>query len=164
MKNLTLLFALLTTCLSIFSQDYSKLESITLKDSLQCKEAESKILECSDYLLSKPCVEDINSLNAIQFIIKWMGQTPDFMFSFDDILHKTIKSNMMLVGRYLACQSKVAIKERPKTFDSNFQFQYITMFLEYCEIPNNMVKISSKVKNLIDAKNTGTLMEEIENK
>ncbi len=93
-----------------------------------------------------------------------MGQTPDYMFSFDDILYKSIKSDMMLIERYLACQSKVAIYEKPKTFDNNFQFKYITMFLAYCEDPNNNVKISSKIKKLIAAKNNGKLMEEIEEK
>lgn len=164
MKNLTLLIVLLAASFYAHSQDYSNLESIPLTDSSQCKEAESKVLECSDYLLSKPCVEDINSLKVVQFLLRWMGQTPDYMFGFDDILHKSIKSNMMLVGRYLACQSKVAINDKPKTFGNDFQLKYITMFLEYCEVPDNGVKMSSKIEKLITAKHNGTLMSEIEGK
>ncbi len=48
MKNLTLLLALLINSLTMFSQDYSNLESIPLDDSIQCKEAEPKILECAN--------------------------------------------------------------------------------------------------------------------
>jgi len=90
-----------------------------------------------------------------------MGKTPNYMFGFDDQLYKSIKSNMMLLGRYLACQSIVAINENPKTFDKDFQYKYTMMFLEYCENPNNGVKVSSKIKKLIDAKNNDKLMDEI---
>jgi hypothetical protein len=161
MKNLTLLLSMLVTSMTAFTQDYSNLGSIPLDDSMQCKKAESKVLECSDYLLSKPCVEDLNSLKVCQFLLKWMGQTPDYQFGFDDNLYKSIKSDMMLMGRYLACQSKIAINEKPKSFDKDFQFKYIKMFLEYCEDSKNEVKISARIKKLIEAKNNGKLMDEI---
>jgi len=51
MKNLTLLIMFLLISGIAISQDYSNLESIPLNDSLQCKNAETKILECSNYLL-----------------------------------------------------------------------------------------------------------------
>jgi hypothetical protein len=132
-----------------------------MDDSIQCKTAELKVLECSNFLLSKPLVEDLNSLNAVQFILKWMGQTPDYTFSFDDKLYTSIKSDMMLSGRYLASQSKVAIIDRPKDYDNEFQLKYITIFLEYCADPKNTVKPTSRIKKLIEAKQNGKLREEL---
>ncbi len=161
MKNLTFLFALIVNCMTAFTQDYSNLGSLPLDDSIQCKKAEPKVLECSNYLLSKPCVEDLNSLKVCQFLLKWMGQTPDYEFGFDDNLYKSTKSDMMLMGRYLACQSKVAITDKPKSYDKDFQFKYIKMFIEYCEDAKNEVKISARIKKLIEAKNSGKLMDEI---
>jgi hypothetical protein len=159
MRNLILFLTIILFATTVIAQDYSNLTSISLKDSIECKKAESKVLECSNYLLIKPCIEDLNSLNVIKFLLGWMGQTPDYSFSFEDKLYKSIKSNLMLSGRYLACQAKVAIIDMPKTYDKDFQYKYVNMFLEYCENPKNEVKISSKIKKLIDAKNNGSLKE-----
>jgi hypothetical protein len=145
-----------------FGQDFSNLKSLALKDSTECKNAEPQVLACSDYLLTQPCVENLNSLDAIQFLLKWMGQTPNYSFSFEDELYKSVKSNLMLTGRYLACQATVAINTKPKNYDKDFQYNYIKMFLEYCEKPQNGVKITSKLKKLIEAKNEDRLMEALE--
>lgn len=164
MKNLILVLSIFVFMTSVKSQDYSNLTSVPLKDSIDCKKAESKILECSNYLLTNPCKEDLNSLKMIQFILKWMGQTPDYQFSFDDKLYKSIKSDLMLSGRYLACQSKVAINDMPKAYNKDFQYKYIKMFLEYCENPQNETKISSKIEKLIVAKNNNKLKEVLDEK
>jgi hypothetical protein len=161
MKKLAFLVIMIFTSIIAFSQDYSNLESIVLDDSIQCKIAEVKVIECSKFLLTKPCIEDLNSLHACQFLIKWMGQTPNYEFGFDNTVYKSIKSNMMLMGRYLACQCTVAINDRPKSFDKAFQVKYITSFLEYCEDSKNGVKITSKLTKLIEAKNNGSLSEEL---
>ncbi|HXB39736.1 MAG TPA: hypothetical protein VNZ49_04290 [Bacteroidia bacterium] len=150
---------LIFTTLNALSQNYSELKSIKLDDSLQCKNAEKKVLECSDYLLSTPCVENLKNLNACQFIIEWMEKTPDYTFGFDDAVYKSIKSDVILSGVYLASQSKIAIVEKPRSTDINFKIKYVKMFLEYCEKPENKVKLSSKIKKLIAAKNEGKLKE-----
>jgi len=161
MKKLAFCVMIAVAGISVFSQDFSSLESIKLDDSIQCKNAEVKVSECSNFLLTKPCAEDLNSLQASQFLIRWMGQTPNYEFGFDNTLYKSIKSNMMLMGRYLACQCTVAINDKPKAFDKEFQVKYITKFLEYCEDSKNGVKLTSKLTKLIEAKNKGTLSEEL---
>jgi len=162
MRKLVLLLAIIVYSVCGFSQDFSNLKSLTLKDSTECKKAESQVLECSNYLLTQPCVENLNSLDATQFLLEWMGETPNYQFSFEDELYKSVKSNLTLLGRYLACQATVAIKTQPKNHDIDFQFNYIKMFLEYCEKPQYGVKISSKIKKLIEAKNENRLLEAIE--
>jgi len=162
MRKLVLLLTIIFYSGLGFGQDFSNLKSLTLKDSIECKKAESQVLECSNYLLTKPCVENLNSLNATQFLLKWMGQTPDYQFGFEDGLYKSVKSNLSLMGRYLACQATVAIKNQPKDYGQDFKFECIKMFLEYCEKPENGVKITSKLKKLIEAKNENKLMEALE--
>lgn len=161
MKNLFLSFVFISLSLVTFSQDYSTLKSISLQDSLECKKAEPQVMECSNYLLSKPCIEDLNSLNAISFLMKWMEQTPEYSFSFDRVIFKSIDSDLMLSGRYIACQVKTAINDKPKSYNKDFESKYITQFLEYCENPQNKVKVSSKINKLIKAKNAGKLNEEL---
>jgi len=161
MSKLVLLLAIVIYSVSGFAQDFSNLKSLTLNDSIQCKKAESQVLECCNYLLTQPCNENLNSLEATQFIMKWMEHTPDYSFGFGDGISKSINSNLMLTSRYLACQAKVAINNKPKNYDKDFQYDYIKMFLEYCEKPQNGVKITSKLKKLIEAKNEDKLMEAI---
>jgi hypothetical protein len=162
MKKLVLLLAIVLYSGSGFSQDFTNLKSISLNDSIECKKAESQVLECSNYLLTHPCDEDFNSLYAIQFLLRWMGQTPDYSFSFGDKLYKIIKSDLILTGRYLACQATIALNTKPKNINKRYQYNYIKMFLEYSEKPIYGVKISSKLKKLIEAKNEDKLMEVIE--
>jgi hypothetical protein len=165
MKKLILLFTVVIFYSKFgFAQDFSNLKSLTLKDSIECKMAESQVLECSTFLLTQPCVENLNSLNATQFILKWMGQTPDYQFGFEDELYKSVKSNLMLMGRYLACQATIAINNKPKNNGQDFKYNYIKMFLEYCEKPQNGVKMNSKLKKLVEAKNENKLMEALEKK
>lgn len=162
MKKLSLVLLFIILTVSSFSQDYSNLDSITLNDSVQCKRAEEQVLECIDYLLNRPCIEDLNSLYICRFILRWMGQTPDYTFRFDGKLYESIKPDLMLSIRYIACESKMAITDKPDKFDSNFQLKYINMFLEYCEDPLNKVNITSEIKKLIKAKNNDKLLEFIE--
>jgi hypothetical protein len=162
MRKLVLLLAIIIYSGFGFAQDFSTLKSISLKDSIACKNAEFQVLECSNYVLTQPCVENLNSNYVTLFLAKWMGQTPNYQFSFEDELYKSVKSNLTLMGRYLACQATVAIKTQPKKYDKDFQYNYIKMFLEYCEKPQYGVKISSKIKKLIEAKNEDKLMEALE--
>jgi hypothetical protein len=161
MRNLIAILALLLNNLCGLAQDYSNLKTIQLNDSIQCKNAEGIVLECANHLLSIPYVEDLKSINASQFILEWMGKTPDYTFSFEDNIYKSIKSDLILSSRYLASQSKVAITEKPKVFDIDFQLNYFNVFLEYCENTKYKVKLNSKIKKLIAAKNNGTLKEEL---
>ena len=159
MKNPIVAMLLLFAGYTVEAQNYSELKKISLKDSLECKAAETKVLECSNYLLSKSCEEDLKSINATQFLLEWMGATPDYSFGLDDDLYKSIQSDLMLASRYLASQCKIAIADRPKEYDINFQLKFVTLFLDYCEEPKNNVKLNSKIKKLIEAKREGKLKE-----
>jgi hypothetical protein len=155
MKKLFLLILLTLSAVTISAQKFSNLKSISLEDSLECKQAEPKVLECANYLLSRPLVEDLNSLTAIQFIMRWMEETSDYTFSIDKTTMDMVKSDQMLFGMYLACQAKAAITAGNR----NFKSDGIILFLEYCENSKNKVKASSTIKKLIKAKNNGTLNE-----
>jgi len=161
MKKTKILFVLLilTSTLNLFSQDYSKLKEVNLSDSLNCKNAQPKVIECCDYLLMKPCVETLTSLNAISFIIEWMGATPNFTFSLEENIYKVIKSDLNLTSRYYASLAKVALEKNYTENCMELQLNAITTLLEYCELSKNQVKISKKLQKYIDSKNAGTLKE-----
>lgn len=161
MKKINILIFLLifTSTLNLFSQDFSKLKEMKLSDSLSCINAQPKVIECCEYLLKNPCTENLPSLNATSFIIKWMGATPNFSFSLEENIYKAIKSDLNLTSRYYAALAKVALENNYTTNCMELQFSAITELLEYCELPKNNVKINKKLHKYIDSKNANNLKE-----
>jgi hypothetical protein len=157
--KILLVLLILTSTLNLFSQDYSELKKVNLSDSVNCRNAQPKVIECCDYLLNNPCVENLTSLNATSFIIEWMGATSDFTFSLEDNIYKVIKSDFNLTSRYYASLTKVALEKNYTKNCMELQLSAITALLEYCELPKNQVKISKKLQKYIDSKNAGTLKE-----
>ncbi len=161
MKRFKILIAGLTISLTmnLSAQDFSKLNEIKLTDSLSCSLAQKNVIECCDYLLANPCSENLPSLNAMKFLIDWMGATPDYYFSFEDNVYKAVKSEMYLTGRYYASLAKTAIEDDYKANCLDLQMKAITVLLDYCEQPKNNVKINNKIQKYIDAKRNNTLKE-----
>ena len=145
--------------LNLSAQDYSELKEIKLSDSLSCVAAQGKVIECCDYLLANPCVENLKSLNAIPFIIDWMGATSNFSFSLEDNFYKVIKPDLYFTGRYYAALAKTAIENKYTVNSMELQLNAITLCLDYCELPSNKVKITKKLQKYIDAKNSEKLDE-----
>jgi len=161
MKTLRILFVTLIICFPLIldAQDYSTLKDIQLTDSKSCLDAQSKVVECCDYLLKNPCVDNMTDLEATRFIMAWMGATPNFSFSFENEFFGILKGDLNFTGRYLASMAKVAIENNFKTNSVDLQLKAITSVLEYSELPINKVKITKKLKKYIDAKNNGTLKD-----
>lgn len=141
---------------NLHAQDFSRLKEIALNNEVDCKKAEPTVLQCSNSLLATVCTENIESLNAISFIIRWMGATPDYQFGLNERLYGAIKSNEILAGRYFAALAKTAMEKGIADKDK-LQFESIKLFLDYCENPSYAVKITKRLQKFIDAKNNGTL-------
>lgn len=161
MKTLRILLVTIIVCLPfrLVAQDYSTLKDIQLTDSKSCLEAQNKVVECCNYLLNSPCVDNITDLDATRFIMSWMDATPDFSFSFENGFFVSMKNDLNLTGRYLASMAKTAIESNIKQNTVELQLQAITKVLEYAELPIHKVKITKKLKKYIDAKNNGTLKD-----
>jgi len=158
-KNLVSLILFIFISLTIKAQYYSELKEIDLSTSENCKRAETKVIECCEYLFSVPCEENLMSLNAILFLIDWMGATPDYLFGHNMNFYKVIKSKELVAGRYYAAMVMTAIQENMDNNDDNFQLNAISKFLEYCENPGSKIKINKKLKKFIEAKKNNSLKE-----
>jgi hypothetical protein len=161
MKSIRVLLVMLIICspLSLVAQDYSTLKDIQLTDSKSCLDAQAKVLECCDYLLKSPCIDNVTDLQATRFLISWMGATPDFTFSFENGFFASLKGDLNLSGRYVASMAKVAIENNITQNTVDLQLKAILKVLEYSELPINKVKISKKLKKYIEARNNGTLKD-----
>ncbi len=142
-----------------FAQDFSTLKGKLLEDSASCVEAESMVLECSNYLLSKPIKKELNSLYASDFIIEWLSKTQNYSFTIHEKFFKSIESDLNLSNRYYAALAKTAIESKTELSDNELQMKAISQLLVYCENKKNNVVISKKLQKFIDAKNDKTLEE-----
>jgi hypothetical protein len=153
----------LTFSIEIKAQDYSNLEAINFKDKSDYPENENLVLECSNYLLNSPIEaleNDLNHLKAVQFIIRWMEGTPDYMFSLDESITKVTKSNASLLSIYFASMCKFVIENKEKSSDQKeVKFNSFLTFIAYCEDTTKNVKQNKTIKELIKAKNENTLRE-----
>jgi hypothetical protein len=161
MKKLILLLALATPTI-INAQDFAQLSAFDLSDSMACKNAEPTVQKCSDFLLATPCSENLDRIQATQFLMRWMEATPDYSFGFNEPFFKTIKSDLPLVGIYMASQAKVALSGKPIGNFNEFQYESIVISLAYIEDPINGVKITGKLQKFIDAKKESTLKQMLE--
>lgn len=159
--KMTILIIACAISMNILSQDYSKLKDINLSDSINCIKAESKVVECCNYLLNQPCVESLQCLEAQSFIIDWQIKTPSYQFSLHNKLYKQIVKDNNLAGRYYACLAKVAIEKKNTNDIPNVQYEAIKLFLEYCEKADSKVKVNKGLQKYIDAKNSNKLREYI---
>lgn len=153
---------LIITCaisISLFSQNYSELKGVNLSDSISCGEAHDKVVECCDFVLNQPCVDDLSCSNAHVFIIDWEIKTLSYQFSLHNGLYKLIGKDANLVGRYYASLAKVAIEKNYTNDIPDLQYEAIKLFLEYCENPDSKVKVSKRLRKFVDAKNTNHLRE-----
>ena|ERR1035437_9697161 len=162
--NLKLIIPLFAVCclsLNSYSQDYSTLKDIPLTATDDFTKAETKVLECSKYMLMTPM--DDNNLNvkySVQFLLKWMTGTPDYSFNMDETTGEMTKSNPMLLGLYMACMTEYTLEHKDKAKDDNaVKYNSVWRFLNYCELASNNVKINSGLTKAIKAKKEDKLKE-----
>jgi len=163
MKKLA--FVLLTFCTSYsFSQTPTNFDQIKLDQASDCKTAEPYALEASNYQLSTPFEkDDIQRLRSLSFIIKWMGATPDYQFSLDEVASKLLKGSDDLLGLYMAAMTKYVLENKASAADQKaIKLNGITMLLTYAENPANKLKMTKNLKKLSEAKAKGTLEQELQ--
>ena len=153
--------AIVASSLVVYSQDYSSLKDIVLKDTSDYPKAEGKVLECASYLLSTPLDDNnINRKYAIQLIIRWMTGTPAYTFGIDQSITQISKSNASILLLYMACMSKYALENKENSKDpKEMKYNSMLLLISYVEDSNHKVKIDGELKKLIQAKKQDKLKQ-----
>ena len=162
--KLKLIFIVLVVCstsLSCYSQDYSTLKDIVLTGNADFTKAESNVLECSKYILSTPIEKsNLNRLYSIQFLLKWMGGTPDYSFNMDESIGELTNSTPELLGIYMACMSEYVLENKGNAKDDKaVKYNSVLRLLNYCELANNNVTLNEGLIKAIKAKSENKLKE-----
>lgn len=151
MKKIIFIALLALSCTMSFGQNFSELAKTEFKSAESYKPAESQVLTCANYLFSTPMNQaELNRLNAIQYIIKWMSGTPDYTFDLGENAMKLTDGNSDLLGLYIAAMSKVVLENTgPKLNNDEIYDQSEKILVKYCAIADNKTKPSKKIKQLI---------------
>ena len=151
MKKIIFIALLALSCTMSFGQNFSELAKTEFKSKESYKPAESQVLTCANYLFSSPANQaELNRLNAIQYIIKWMSGTPDYTFDLGEKAMKLTDGNSDLLGLYMAAMSKVVLENTAQKLSSDEIYtQSDKIMVKYCSITDNKMKPSKKIKQLI---------------
>jgi hypothetical protein len=151
MKKIILTLILNLFIISLFGQDYSKLSNETFKSPQSYKNGEEKVLECSNFILNNPYNKnDLNRLNALQYILKWMEGTPDYTFSIGEESMKLTKGKPELMSIYFAAMVKIVL-ENPDLKSNNNEIQQKAKekIVEYCSNSENGIKPTKEIKKIL---------------
>lgn len=151
MKKYIVIIALIFFSSNIFAQDFSKLKKIKLEELIDYSKNESLVLQCANYILNTPYSTndngELNRLNAVSFIIRWMEGTDKYTF---DITTELTKGKMELMVVQFAAMAKVAIEEtNQKLSSSEILHKANELLIAYCANPKNNIKATKAIKKAI---------------
>jgi len=121
--------------------------------------ADDAALQASNFLLSTPLEKDnLDRLKSLQYIIKWMSGTPDYMFELDEQATKFAKKNEDLLGLYMAAMTKYVLENKADSKDqSKIKLNAVKSVVVYAKDEKNKVKINGELKKAIEADANGQL-------
>lgn len=154
------LFLAVSTCFGQALPDFDAIRLVTPEDF---RAAEPDVARAADYQLSVPFGKnDMSRLKSLQFIIKWMQGTPDYIFTLDVVADKIIKGNDDMLGLYMACMSKYCLENKEVAKDAvKVRLGSVKLLLRYCEDDSNKMKMNKSLKKLSEADKKGDLENEL---
>lgn len=154
--RLVFIFALFFSITSFAQSSYS---NIKLESAADYKLAEPAVLKATNYLFSsKFDKEDLERLYAIEFIMKWMGGTPDFTFELNENFTKPFLDDTDLLGLYMGAVAKFALEHKAKAKDINtVNLNAAKMIIDYSSKPGNNLKQTGEFKKMAAAHKKGEL-------
>ena len=157
MKNF--IFFIFTLCISFTSLAQSPYSAIKLEEKGDYKIAEPAVLKATNYLFtSKYDPDDLDRLYAIEFILKWMGGTPDFSFDLSEKFTAPFMVDTDLLGFYMGAVVKYALEHRSMASDVNkVNVNAAKMIIDYSNKPANNLKQAGELKKMAAALKKGEL-------
>ena len=159
-----IIIVLLVFCCNYsFGQTTPDYDNIKLVEKGDYQVAEPSVMQAANYILSTPFQKnDITRLKSLQFVMKWMTGTPDFLFSLDEIATKMAKGNDEVLGVYVVCMTKYCLQNKDVAKDEKLvKLNAIKMLLSYCENADNNMKLTKQLKKLSEANQKGDLEKEL---
>lgn len=153
------LMILLISLFSFYSFGQSIYSDIKLEEKTDYQLAEPAVLKASNYLFtSKYDKDDLERLYAIEFIMKWMGGTPDFNFEMNEKFTRPFIQDTDLLGLYMGALVKFVLENKEAAKDANTaNLKAVKMVIDYSSKPANNLKQTGELKKLAVAAKKGEL-------
>ena len=157
MKNCVVaLFGLLLSVTALAQSPYS---TVKLETPGDYKLAEPAVLKATNYLFtSKYDKDDLERLYAIEFIMKWMGGTPDFNFEISEKFTNPFMADTDLLGLYMGAVARYALENRTQSKEpEKVNLNAAKMVINYSSKPANNLKQTGELKKMAAALKKGEL-------
>ena len=154
MKFLSVIFTITFVSTFSYAQNFADLANSEFSSETSYKEAEPDVLKCANYLFNTPADKgQINRLNSIQYIIKWMSGTPDYSFEIGSEATDLTRGNDDLFALYMAAMSKVVLESPDDEISNEVIYDRSEkLLLDYCANESNNIRPSKKIKKMLKAK------------
>lgn len=148
--------------LSLYAQNNINYADVKLETEDDFKAAEPLVIGAADYVLSNPITgENVDYNYAIQFVLAWMGGTPDYTFSLDSM--DKLGGDVFLSSVYIASLAKYTLEHKSEaTDDKLLRNGAWKLFLDYCNNPVNKVKKNKHLNKLLKAYSEKRLEAELD--
>lgn len=158
MKKVLFLFLALAATNILHAQIGPDYTQVKLDKPEDYRAANTFALTAANTLLSNPVDKDkTDRLNCQKFLVKWMSGTPDYGFTFDNS-EKLLNNNLDLMTLYIASMVKYCLENKVESINQEkIKLGSWKILLAYCDIPGNDVRLTKKLKKLIEANKDGEL-------
>lgn len=153
---LIIVFAVMICSMNSFAQNFTGLNPDNLQSAQDYNDAEPKVLECSNYLLSNPIdVDKLSRGTILNYVVKWMEGTPRQTFSVDQEVTALTREDNDKFMLYFVAMAKAVLDNPTKDLSADEIHEIATDHLvDYCMDPKNnlpptkrMIKIDKKNKS-----------------
>lgn len=153
--SIFILFTINSASAQVDANDFSK---YTFSEESDYKAAEPDVLKTANLLLNSDITKaELTRLNATMFIINWMQGTPDYLFNIDDNVN-LLGNDPVIGGLYYAASVKYVLENPANAKDKDaVKIGTWTNVANYVAKPEHNVKLTRKLKKLIEANSNGTL-------
>ncbi|HYW95687.1 MAG TPA: hypothetical protein VE870_08875 [Bacteroidales bacterium] len=164
MKNL-LIIVLIFSLSAVHAQKKPSFTNIPLATSEDYANAEASALEAANYILSMPLPKQNSAKNeAMHFLVEWMKGTPDYTFPLNEPIGTISQDNPALLVLFMAGMTKYVLENKKgKANDQeDISFNGYKILADYCGNPENKVKVTGELRNLVQSKKDGNLKDYLE--
>lgn len=156
---LATLWMVIIVCVYGQETDPVKWESVRLKKKQDYKDAEPIVKECVSYLLSHPYRDDdLVPRCAARLMLRWTEGTKDYTFTILTNISQFDPDGSQLLVIYIAALVREGFENPEILKDTKAEeVGAFKVVAEYCEKPENNVKMTPEIKKLIQANKDGKL-------
>ena len=157
-KIILFLFLFFSTVIYSYAQEFPNLKNIKLNKKSHFKSAEPEVIKLVNYLFETPIdTKNHSRKEAVEFLIKWMNGTPDYVFVLEDkeTVYFNTDADLMLI--YMASLTKFMLENKSEKNQNAIILGAMKLALTYLNQQENKKKWSALLWQLNDANLHGKL-------